>query len=203
MGKKDQRIDAYIGKSKDFAKPILRFIRATVHKACPEVEETMKWSFPHFDYKGIMCSMASFKAHCVFGFWKAPLMKDPHKIMNKTGAGEAMGHFGRITSLTDLPNESVLVSYIKEAAKLNEEGVKIEKKPRPRKRLAVPLFFMESLKKNKKAMETFANFSPSHKREYVEYVTEAKRDETRRQRMATTVEWLARGKARNWKYVKK
>ena len=204
MGKKDKRIDAYINKSEDFAKPILRHLRSIVHRACPDVEETMKWSFPHFDYRGVMCSMAAFKAHCVFGFWKAPLMKDPEKVMNKTGAGEAMGHFGRITSLADLPKESILISYVKEAAKLNDERVKVEKKPKPpRKDLNVPSFFLETLKKNKKALETFNNFSPSAKREYVDWVTEAKTEETRMRRLKTAVEWMSERKQRNWKYMKK
>ena len=203
MGQKDKRIDAYIGKSEDFAKPILRYIRAAVHKGCPDVEETMKWSFPHFDYKGIICSMAAFKAHCVLGFWKAPLMKDPHKVMNETGAGEAMGHFGRITSLRDLPKESVLISYVKEAARLNEEGEKVDKKPtKPKKELPIPSSFAAALKKNKKAFEAFNKFSPSHRREYTEWVTEAKTDETRERRIAAAVEWLSEDKPRNWKYMK-
>lgn len=203
MGKKDKRIDAYINNAEDFAKPILRRLRLTVHKACPDVQETMKWSFPHFDYNGIMCSMAAFKAHCVFGFWKAPLMKDRHKLMNKTGAGEAMGHFGKITGLADLPDESILLSYIKEAAKLNEEGIKIERKLKPKKELKVPTFFLESLKKNKKALVTFDNFSQSAKREYVDWVTEAGTEETRTKRLETAVEWMSEGKQRNWKYMKK
>ena len=204
MGKKDKRVDAYISTSASFAKPILLHIRSIVHKACPNVEETMKWSFPHFDYHGMMCSMAAFKEHCVFSFWKASVMKDPHKIMNKTGAGDAMGHFGRITSVADLPEDSILLSYVMEAARLNDEGVKLEKKPRgPEKKLSVPSFFIASLKKNRRALATFNNFSPSHKREYVEWVTEARTDETRRRRMATTVDWLAEGKSRNWKYEKK
>ena len=204
MGQKDKRIDAYIGKSEDFAKPILRYIRAAVHKGCPDVEETMKWSFPHFDYKGIICSMAAFKAHCVLGFWKAPLMKDPHKVMNETGAGEAMGHFGRITSLKDLPKESILVSYVREAARLNEEGVKVKKKPKPfKKKTETPAYFMQSLKKNRKALETFENFSPSAKREYIEWVTEAKTEETRTKRLQTAIDWISEEKRRNWKYIKK
>jgi uncharacterized protein YdeI (YjbR/CyaY-like superfamily) len=203
MGKKDRRIDAYIDNSADFAKPILRQLRQIVHRGCPDVEETMKWSFPHFDYKGVMISMAVFKAHCVLNFWKAPLMNDPHEIMNKTGMGDAMGHFGKITSLADLPKKEILISYVREAAKLNEEGIKIEKKMKPRKELKVPTFFHESLKKNKKALATFENFSPSAKREYVEWVTEAKREETRTSRLKTAVEWMSEGKQRNWKYMKK
>jgi len=204
MVKKDKRIDAYISKSQGFAKPILRHLRSIVHKACPNVEETMRWGFPHFDYEGIMCTMAAFKAHCVFNFWKASLMKDPHKVMNKTSAKDSMGQFGRITSLTELPKSGILLSYVKEAARLNEKGLKILKTPKPlKKEIVIPSFFMASLKKNKKAFATFNSFSPSHKRDYVEWVLEARTDETRQRRLATTLEWLAQGKSRNWKYEKK
>jgi len=201
MPTKDPRVDAYIAKAADFAKPILTHIRKLVHAGCPEVVEAMKWSFPNFDHKGIMCSMAAFKQHCTFGFWKSEL------ILGSTGAeNEAMGHFGRITSLGDLPKDKVLLGYIKKAAELNEAGIK---KPAPvrskvKKELVVPDYFMATLKKNKKknkkALATFDNFSYSHRKEYVEWITEAKREETRAKRMATTLEWLAKGKSRNWKY---
>ncbi len=204
MAKKDKRIDAYIAKSAAFARPILTHLRSLVHEACPDVEETMKWSFPHFDYHGVMCSMAAFKSHCVFGFWKAPLMEDPHHVMNETGKGGAMGHFGRITSLADLPGKSILLSYIKEAARLNEENVKLEKKPRrPQKAPRIPDSFQKSLRENKKALDVFARFSPSQQREYIEWITEAKGEETRARRMSTAVAWIAEGKQRNWKYMKK
>lgn len=124
MGTKDKRVDAYIAASEDFARPVLNHLRQLVHKACPEVTETMKWSFPHFDYKGVMCSMAGFKQHCAFGFWKALLMRDPH-LLQKAKSEEAMGHLGKITSLKDLPSDKILIQYIKEAKQLNEEGVKI------------------------------------------------------------------------------
>ena len=130
---KDKRIDAYIAKSADFAIPILNHIRSLVHKTCPDVEETMKWSFPHFDYLGeMMCSMAAFKQHCSFGFWKATLMKDT-ELMERAQSEEAMGHMGKIKSLKDLPSDKKMTAYIKEAMKLNEEGVKVVKvKPVPK-----------------------------------------------------------------------
>jgi len=199
MGKKDPRIDTYIAKSADFAKPILNHLRKLVHAACPEVEETMKWSFPHFDYKGMMCSMASFKQHCAFGFWKAAL------ILGKDGgkADEAMGHFGRITAVSDLPKDRVLAGYIKEAARLNDSGIKLPARPKPKRKkdLVVPGYFMAALKKNRKALMAFENFSYSHKKEYVEWITEAKGEDTRHRRMQTTLEWLAEGKPRHWKYA--
>lgn len=200
---KDPRVDMYITKSADFARPILEHLRSLVHKACPDVQETMKWSFPHFDYKGILCSMAAFKQHCSFGFWKASLMNDPNKILTATGA-EAMGHFGKITSLNDLPSDKVMIKYIKEAAKLNDEGVKVVRtKATLKKQPKTPPDFPAALKKNKAALVRFERLPPSHKREYVEWIVEAKRPETRAKRITTAIEWIAKGKSRNWKYEKK
>lgn len=204
MAKKDTRIDAYISKSQEFAKPILEHFRDLVHKACPEVEETIKWGFPHFDYKGMMCSMASFKQHCAFGFWKASLMKDK-KLLQNAKSESAMGHLGRITSPKDLPPSRTLVSYIKEAKKLNDDGVSLPTKTltKEKKEIVIPEYFIKELKKNKAALKTFENFSPSNKKEYVLWVIEAKTDETRKKRITTSIEWLAEGKPRNWKYMKK
>jgi uncharacterized protein YdeI (YjbR/CyaY-like superfamily) len=139
-----------------------------------------------------------------FGFWKASLMKDPHKILETQGR-EAMGHFGRITGLKDLPSDKIMIEYIKEAAKLNKEGIKVVRKPvkKEKKELVVPDYFLKTVSKNKKALKTFEGFSYSHKKEYVEWITEAKTEDTRNKRMATAVEWMAEGKQRMWKYVKK
>lgn len=195
----DPRIDAYIDKSKDFAKPILKHLRSLVHTACPDVEETMKWSMPFFDYKGSLCNMASFKEHCAFGFWKQSLMEESMFPDEKS----AMGCFGRITSLEDLPDEKTITKLIAEAVRLNDEGVKVKKaKPAERKELVVPDILLEALAKNVDAAETFNNFPYSKKKDYVEWVTEAKTDATRDKRLATTIEWLAEGKSRNWKYEK-
>ncbi len=202
MPPKDPRIDAYIEKSADFAKPILNHLRKLIHNACPQVEETMKWSFPHFDYKGeMMCSMASFKQHCSFGFWKASLMKDP--MLVETAKSEvAMGHLGRITSLKDLPSDKQLTAWIKEAMKLNDEGVKVKKeKPVATKEISVPADLIAALKKNKKAFAIFEQFPPSHKKEYIQWIEEAKREETRKKRIEQTVEWVAENKQWNWKYM--
>lgn len=201
---KDKRIDAYIAASADFAKPILTHLRVLVHKACPEVTETIKWGFPHFDYHGIMCSMAAFKQHAAFGFWKAKLMENYEVVLNPKGE-TAMGHFGQIKSLKDLPADKVLLQYIKEAARLNEDGVKVERRkvPTVKKSLTVPTDFKKALAKNKKASTVFDAFSYSHKKDYLDWIAEAKTDETRSKRIATTVEWLAEGKSRNWKYERK
>jgi uncharacterized protein YdeI (YjbR/CyaY-like superfamily) len=199
---KDKRIDAYIAKSAPFAQPILQHIRELVHAACPDVEEKMKWSFPHFDYQGqMMCSMAAFKEHTAMSFWKAPLIEDPKNLLDRQGS---MGHFGRMTSLKDLPSDKVLIGFIKQAMKLNEAGVTVERKPAPKEiTLDPPDYFMKALRKNKAALKTYEAFSPSNKREYLVWVTEAKTDDTRDKRLTTAVEWMAEGKIRNWKYVKK
>ena len=202
MGTRDPRVDAYIARSADFAKPILTHLREVVHAACPDVEETIKWSFPNFTYKGMLCSMASFKQHCSFGFWKGALVVGES---SGDGTGErAMGQFGRITALSDLPSKKVLTGYIKEAMRLNEAGVKspTRSKPKAKKELPMPDDLSKALRKNKKALATFENFSPSHRREYIEWITEAKGEDTRNRRLATAVEWMADGKPRNWKYMK-
>ena len=198
----DPRIDAYIAKSASFARPILKHLRALVHQACPDATETMKWSCPHFEHGGkLMCHMAAFKAHCAFGFWHAGM----EKVTGELGAkrDDAMGTFGRITSLEDLPEDKVIVRFVREAAKLNESG----SVGRPRlplssaKELVVPEDLAGALRKNKAAAKAFAEFRPSHRKEYIEWINEAKRPETREQRLATTLKWLAEGKPRHWKYI--
>ena len=205
MANKEKVIDNYIAKSASFAKPILNHIRQLVHKACPAVEEKMKWSFPHFDYKGeMMCSMAAFKQHAVFGFWKAALMKDPVLVENARSE-VAMGHVGRLTSVKDLPADKKMLGWIKEAMQLTDKGIKLPAKAKAadKKELVVPDYFEKALTKNKKAKLVFENFAWSHKKEYLEWITGAKTEETRNKRMATALAWLAEGKSRNWKYERK
>lgn len=195
MPKKDPRVDAYIAKSADFAKPILIHLRGLAHAACPEVEETVKWRMPFFMHKGILFGMASFKAHCSLHFWNGKL------FLNKTSGAGSFGQFGRIMALSDLPNRKTLLSYIKKAMELNESGVKKPVPQRaPQKKLVVPGDFKAALNKNKKARTGFDNFSYSHRKEYLQWVTEAKRPETRAKRIKTALQWLATGKSRNWKY---
>ena len=198
MARTDPRVDQYIAKSADFAKPILMHIRKVVHHACPDVEETMKWSMPHFDYKGIMCGMAAFKEHCAFGFWKASL------VLDDPAAEEGMGSFGRLQSTKDLPSDRQLAAYVRKAAKLNDGGVKVARmKAVPKKPVKVPPDLAAALKKNQAARKTFEAFSPSNKREYLEWITEAKADATRARRLTTAVDWMSQGKTRNWKYEPK
>lgn len=200
MGRKDPRIDAYIAKAAPFAQPILKHLRKIVHTGCPEVEETLKWSMPHFDYKGIMCGMAAFKQHCSFGFWREAALA----LEGKGEGAEGMGQFGRIAAISDLPPEKVLIGYVCKAAALNDARVKQPKQPlKPRKKAApveAPAYLAEALKRNSRAQKTWGALSPSHRREYVAWLTEAKREETRERRLETALEWLAEGKPRNWKY---
>ncbi|MBK9768568.1 MAG: YdeI/OmpD-associated family protein [Chloracidobacterium sp.] len=192
------RIDAYIEKSQDFAKPVLTHLRALVHSACPDTTETIKWGMPSFGYKGILCGFAAFKQHCTFGFWKQSLMESDEFSDTKT----AMGSFGRLTSLDDLPSDAVLKKLIKQAMKLNDDGTKAVKSKPASKALAVPEILLEALAKDERAAETFNNFPAGCRREYIQWITEATTDATREKRVATTLEWLREGKRRNWKYEK-
>jgi uncharacterized protein YdeI (YjbR/CyaY-like superfamily) len=198
MSKRDIRVDAYIQKSAEFARPVLGHLRKLVHKGCPGVEETLKWSMPFFVYKGILCMMAAFKAHAAFGFWKSKL------VLGKAAKGGTMGAFGRITSLKDLPSDKVLLGYIRKAAELNETGPKKagpkQLKPGERRIVAVPAYLAAALKTNKKAKANFKDFSYSNRKEYIEWLTGAKRDETREKRLSTAIKWVAAGKSLNWRY---
>jgi uncharacterized protein YdeI (YjbR/CyaY-like superfamily) len=197
MAAKDPRVDAYIAKARPFAQPILRRIRAAVHAGCPGVTETIKWSVPAFDYKGPLAGMAAFKAHCIFGFWKGALMKSTPKDK----AGAAMGQFGRFESVDDLPSEHAIVRMVKEAAALNDAGVKVPRVTKAKPALKAPADMLAAIKKNRKAQQTYDAFSPSARREYIEWITGAKSDDTRVKRLATAVQWLSEGKPRNWKYM--
>ena len=199
---KDKQVDLYIANAREFAKPILNYLREIVHQACPEAVETIKWGFPHFEYKGLLCSMAAFKEHCAFGFWKGRLVMDITYTVSK----ESMGHLGRITKMDDLPPRRTLVSWVRKAMELNEKGIRVEQRGRERKGakdLTVPDYFHDAIRKNKKALATYKGFAYTHKKEYVEWVTEAKTEDTRNRRLETAVEWLSQGKKRNWKYERK
>jgi uncharacterized protein YdeI (YjbR/CyaY-like superfamily) len=200
------RIDAYIAKSKPFAQPILNHIRELVHKACPGVRETIKWSRPFFEYKGVILgNMSAFKEHCSFGFWGeeiSAVLRDA-KVLQP----DAMGSLGRITRIEDLPSNKQLLSLLRQAVAFIDSGQytspiaarhRVVKAPTPA--VEAPSEFTKALKANKKASAAFAAFSPSCKREYVEWIADAKRVETRDKRIATAIEWIGEGKQRNWKY---
>jgi uncharacterized protein YdeI (YjbR/CyaY-like superfamily) len=193
----DPRIDAYIARQGDFARPILEHLRSAVHSACPEAEETLKWSMPHFLYKGqMLAGMAAFKAHATFGFWRAK------EVLGETGAErDAMGQFGRLTSVADLPPDDVLRALIRKAMALTDAGARPARpKAAPKPDLEPPPELEAALSANPAARATFDGFPPSCRREYVEWVVEAKRPETRDKRIAQAVEWMAEGRRRNWKY---
>jgi uncharacterized protein YdeI (YjbR/CyaY-like superfamily) len=198
-------IDTYIKNTAAFAQPILQHLRKLVHATCPGVKEEMKWGFPHFSYKNdMMCSMAAFKHHAAFGFWKATLMKDP-LLLQLAKSEVAMGHIGKITNLKDLPNDKKIISWIKNAMALNDEGIKMpgKKKDTAPKELEIPTYFTTALQQYKKAFLIFDNYPYSQKKEYVQWITEAKTEATRNKRMTTAITWIAEGKYRNWQYEKK
>lgn len=195
MATTDPRIDAYLAAVPAFALPILTRLREDVHAACPDVVETIKWSRPHFLLDGkLLCGMSAFKAHCAFGFWE------------REGAGEgkggAMGDFGRIETLADLPPRAELRRQIKAAAALLQAGAPRAQKPNraPRAQLAMPDDFAAALAKVPAAQQTYDTFPPGKQRDYLAWVLEAKREDTRAKRIAQAVAWLAEGKSRNWKY---
>jgi uncharacterized protein YdeI (YjbR/CyaY-like superfamily) len=200
------RIDAYIAKAAPFAQPVLTHLRALVHRACPDVVEEIKWGRPFFLHRGtILCNISAFKAHCSFGFWGAEI----GRVLRADGVLQAggMGSLGRIASVKDLPPEKQLLGYIRQAAALIESGQgdnrvvvarRVVKAPKPP--IKIPAEFTAALKKNKAANFAYAAFSPSCKREYVEWIADAKRPETRERRIAQAVEWIGEGKQRNWKY---
>ena len=196
-------VDTYIAKSRPFAQPVLAFLREAVHRAVPDVNEQMKWSRPFFLHRGvILANMAAFKEHCSFGLWGGEMAE---KLQSAgISASEAMGSFGRITSVGDLPPAAELESYIRHAAKLIDSGTRtrsIQRVAKPRRgEVTVPDALAAALKTNKAAAAKFAAMSPSCRREYVEWIESAKREETRARRVATALEWIAEGKGRNWKY---
>lgn len=200
MGRRDERVDAYIEKAGGFARPILLRLREWVHRGCPEVEEAIKWGAPAFEHHGLLAGMAAFKRHVGFGFWKGKILEDPHGILSEEGFGGS-GNL-RLESLDDLPDEEVFLEYVRRAAELNEQGVTVPTAGRGKKReeVVVPDDLRAALDENPAARDAFEGFGYSHRKEYVEWITEAKREATRQKRIAQAVEWMAEGKSRNWKY---
>jgi uncharacterized protein YdeI (YjbR/CyaY-like superfamily) len=198
MAHRDPRIDAYIDRAADFAKPILEYLRDVIHEACPAVEETIKWNAPFYMYEGILCSTPAFKQHCALIMWKG-------RLLPKDDAKYVTTQLRKISSLVDLPPRKKLAGYIKALMKLNEEGARSPTRSGPKftKPLVVPAELQRAISKNRKANATFAAFPPSHRREYARWIAEAKRPETRERRIKQAVEMIAEGKSRNWKYEKR
>ena len=191
---KNPKVDDYIAKAADFAQPILIKLRALVHQSHPDVEETIKWGMPIFEYKGMLFNMAAFKQHCSFGFWKEKIMKGLEDVE------DGMGSFGKIKSMQDLPSDEIILMLMKEAIELNEKGIKVPKVSKAKKELIVPDYIIDILNDNPNANQVFNDFSYSHKKEYVEWIIEAKKEATREKRITQMLDWLAEGKHKNWKY---
>ena len=198
MGAKSPEVDAYIAKSAPFARPIFERLRRLFHEACPAIEEKVKWNCPSFEYKGMVGGFAGFKAHAAFGFWRQDVLPDPEGLFKTRGA-----FGGKLTDVSQLPSDEVIVQYIKRAVALNEKGAPARFKSKPKPPLKVPAYFLAAVRKNRKALAAYEAFPPSHKREYVEWVVEAKQEETRKKRLETAITWMAQGKSRNWKYERK
>lgn len=201
MGRRDERIDEYIAKAAPFARPLLETMREIVHEAVPAVEETIKWRSPFFVYEGPLCNMAAFKAHCAFGFWKGNLVVGQPEADQKSA-----GHLGRLTSIDDLPPKKVLIAWIRKAAKLNEEGIRTPERGTKRAakpEIAMPPEFESALARSGSGRKDFDALAPSHRREYIEWIAEARTEPTRERRIAQAIEWIQQGKSRNWKYARK
>jgi uncharacterized protein YdeI (YjbR/CyaY-like superfamily) len=206
MEQYDPRFDEYIGKKAAFAQPILRHLRELMHSVSPQITETIKWGHPFFEYKGILANMAGFKEHCAFGFWGSSALNDPNGIIKHGDEKDTAGNFGRITQLSDLPDDAILKDFILQAIAIKDAGpgVKPQKKetaPKaPKAPIEMPDYFAAALQTDQKALAVFQNLSPSNKREYLEWIVEAKTEATRQKRIETSLQWLAEGKSRNWKY---
>lgn len=199
MEHSNKQVDAYIAAAPPFAQPILEHLRRLVHKACPGIQETMKWGMPYFERNGLVCGIAAFRQHCAFIFRKGPLLPDPHHILTTE---TAMGHLGQIRDKKDLPADKILTAYLKEAIQLNEEGGKTPASDGP-KTIQLPSYLKDALSRNKAAGKVFKEFNYSSKKEYIDWLSEAKSEDTRMKRLETAIGWIAEGKARYWKYQKK
>lgn len=203
MANLNSKVTEYIAKSAGFAKPILNQLREIIHSTCPDVEEDIKWGTPHYSYKGDhLCMMAGFKNHCSFSLYKAEMMKDK-AIQDSVRAGKKFGFMEKVKSIDELPAKKVLVAYIKEAMAINESGIK-KAKPKTDKPKVVemPDYFAKALKANTKANKVFAEKSDSFRKEYIVWISGAKTEDTRRNRIEQSLEWIAEGKGRFWQYAK-
>ncbi len=200
----NSKVDDYIAKSADFAKPILNQLRQLIHETCPDVDEDVKYGTPHYSYKGdYLCMMGAFKQHCSFSLYKAELMKDP-KIQESVKAGKKFGYMDKLKDVSELPSEKVLVAYLKEALELNANGFA---KPKPVKEkstteLVTPQAFIDALQRNNRANTVFESKSPSFRKNYILWIADAKTDETRNKRIEQSLEWIAEGKDRFWQSKK-
>lgn len=203
MEKYSPKVDEYIDKSQDFAKPVLNYIREVVHEFCPDVEEAIKWKFPTFMYKEkILCSMVSFKHYCSMGFWLHNEIKTLREIETEVEKTN-MFSLGKITKIEDLPSKPQLKKIILEAMELTDLGVKLKKAAPSKMEAEIPEYFQEALNKNEKALEVFKKASTSFRKEYINWIIEAKTETTRNKRTEQAVEWISEGKGRNWKYERK
>lgn len=203
MEKYSPQVDEYIEKSQDFAKPILTYLRETVHEFCPDAEEAIKWKFPTFLYKGkILCSITAFKQYCSMGFWLHGEMKTIENL--ETNAEKSnMFSLGKIKAPEDLPSKIQMKNMILEAMELTDMGVKMKKSAPSKTEIEIPDYFQKALEKNKKAAEVFDKASPSFRKEYVMWIIDAKTENTQNRRIEQALEWMSEGKGRNWKYEKK
>lgn len=203
MHRANPKIDEYIGSAPAFAQPVAAHLRFLLHTACPRVVETIKWGIPHFDCHGeMMCVFAAATRHCSFTFLKQEIMSDP-RLRANPGLPAQKRFLGKLTSLSDLPQDPELVAFIKEAMVLNEQGVKLpERESKGSKEVAVPEEFARRLNADSAARDVFEAKPQSFRKEYLLWIADAKTDTTRQKRIDTSLEWIAAGKGRFWQYAK-
>jgi len=200
---RDPRVDEYIFKAAPFAQPILIHLRELIHMVCPEVEEKWKWSMPNFDYKGApLAHMAAFKAHCSLGFWKASLMKNNQLLVTHAGSKSSMGHLGPLKSLKDLPSDKILTGFIKQGMALNDAGIKVVRHQSKRDVPEIPNYLAQAFLKNKGSEAAFLKLSPSKRREFIDWINSAKKEETKIKRTSKAIELIKQNKHLNSKYEK-
>ncbi len=204
MAQLNSKVDEYIAKSEGFAKPILEYLRQIIHETCPDAAEDIKWGTPHYSYKGDhLCMIAGFKNHCSFSIYKAEFLKDK-EITESVKAGKKFGYMDKLKSVSELPSKDVLISLLKEAMTINENGIKKEKpvsdKP---KVIETPDYLVEALKANKKAAAVWESKSDAYRKDYLVWIIDAKTNATRQKRIEQSLEWIAEGKGRFWQYAKK
>lgn len=198
------RVDAYLASSAEFARPIMTHLRELIHRRCPAVVEEIRWGIPHFDYAGdMMCVFAAHRAHCSFTFLKESIMSDP-RLQQNPGLPAAKRYMGRLASLENLPRDGELIALIGEAMQLNEQGIKVAPRPpKPPAQLEIHPEFSQALADNAAAQAIFDKQSPSFRKEYLVWINDAKTEATRSKRIAESLEWIAEGKRRFWKYQKR
>lgn len=195
MNEASENITAYIEKATPEFKEVMIALRSVLNNPNFDIKEDWKWGAPNFNNEGMICWLAHFRNHVGMNFFKGTLIKDKYNLFThyREEKGNRQLKFSDINQI--IPEQ--IEYYIEEAIKLNQENIKVVKKEID---TSLPLDLETELNNNPKAKMFFESLAPSYKRDYIEWIEEAKREATRTKRLATTMEWLSEGKKKNWKY---